>query len=449
MSERRRPRSTGGRPPPAAAPGAAPRAAAARVLDAVLHQGRSLRAELGPALAGLDDPRDRALAEAICFAVLRAPGRPAGALDAWMQRPLPRRDGLLRALLLAGIAQLDPLGLPAHAAVGATVDAARLLGFQHQSGLVNALLRRAAREGVPPGDPAAHWPRWLLDRLAADWPGERDAIVEHCAQLPPMWLRVNRGRLSREAYASSLARAGIEAVPDPDAPDALKLEAAVPVAMLPGFANGDVSVQDAAAQQVADALAPAPGARVLDACAAPGGKTAHLLERDPSLRLTALDIDPARLAQVRATLARLGLDASATLLAADAADTAAWWNGEPFDAILLDAPCSATGIVRRQPDVLLHRREADLRELLALQARLLDALWLTLAPGGVLVYATCSILRDENERQVDAFLSRTPDASAEPLDRRFGREAGPGRQWLPGEHGRDGFFYARLRRRDG
>ena len=209
-----------------------------------------------------------------------------------------------------------------------------------------------------------------------------------------------------------------------------------------------MSVQDGAAQSVADALAPAAGARVLDACAAPGGKSAHLLERDPGLRLFAIDVDPARLARVRGTWHRLGLgegvDAGVVARVADAADPAAWWDGEAFDAILVDAPCSATGIVRRQPDVLLHRRPADVDALVALQARLLDAAWTMLRPGGALLYATCSILADENARQVDAFLARHGDAVAEPLDACFGRASGAGRQRLPGEGGMDGFFYARI-----
>jgi 16S rRNA (cytosine967-C5)-methyltransferase len=381
------------------------------------------------------------------FAVLRAPARPSAALDAWMPRPLPRRDARVRALLLVGLAQLDPLGLPAHAAVAATVDAARLLDAPHQAALVNALLRRALRAGLPAGDPGAHWPGWLRARLARDWPGEDAAIVAAHATAPPLWLRVNRRRSDRDAYAQRLADAGLAAVPDGDATDALRLDTPVPVATLPGFADGDASIQDASAQAVADALAPRRGARVLDACAAPGGKTAHLLERDADAHVTAIDIDPSRLAQVEETLRRLHLRERARLVAADAADLDAWWDGATFDAVLLDAPCSATGIVRRQPDVVLHRRERDLAALAALQARLLDASWRTLAPGGVLVYATCSVLRDENERQVDAFLARTPDAQAEPLDARFGRESGVGRQVLPGERGRDGFFYARLRKR--
>jgi 16S rRNA (cytosine967-C5)-methyltransferase len=428
-------------------PGVQPRVIAARVVDAVLHHGRSLKAELAQALPALADPRDRALVEAMCFAVLREPTRFEAALSAWMPKPLPRRDNELKALLYVGLAQLDPLALPAHAALAATVDAARSMKRNHQAGLVNALLRRAQREGIPPADIRAHWPRWLRERIAADWPQDEDAVFQASAAEPPMWLRVNRRVVSPGAYREQLAQAGLHAQPDEAAPEALRLDTPVAVATLPGFDDGVVSIQDASAQLVADALAPAHGARVLDACVAPGGKAAHLLERDASLQLTAVDIDPQRLQRVRGNLQRLGLQDVARLVAADAADTAAWWDGEPFDAVLLDAPCSATGIVRRQPDVLLHRRASDLDALAATQARLLDALWTTVAPGGVLLYATCSILKAENEAQVDAFLARTADAQAEPLDERYGRVAGAGRQRLPGERGYDGFYYARLRKR--
>ena len=426
--------------------GAATRVAAARVLDAVLHRGRSLRTELADALPKFADPRDRALVEAICFAALRQRARYDAALAAWMPKPPGRRDGELRALLHAGLAQLDALALPAHAAVGETVEAARVLKRTHQAGLVNALLRRASRDGVPAADPGAAWPDWLLDRLRRDWPQETSAILDASAQPGPLWLRVNRQRGTRAGCLDRLQASGIEAQAPEVPADALRIDVPVPVSALPGFADGEVSVQDGSAQLVADALAPASASRVLDACAAPGGKAAHLLERDPSLHLTALDIDSERLALVRSTFVRLDLGRDARLHAADAADLARWWDGEAFDAILLDAPCSATGIVRRQPDVLLHRRESDLAALLATQARLLDALWTTLAPRGVLLYATCSILQDENARQVDAFLARTPDARAEPLDARFGQASGAGRQRLTGEGGMDGFFYARLRK---
>jgi 16S rRNA (cytosine967-C5)-methyltransferase len=427
--------------------GVASRLAATRVLDAVLHEGRSLKGELATALPALADPRDRALVEAIVFAALRQRARYDAALAAWMAKPLGRRDAPLRALLHVGFAQLDALALPAHAAVAATVDAARALGRTHQAALVNALLRRAQRDGLPAGDPTAAWPDWLLQRLRSDWGGDAEAIVTASTQPGPLWLRVNRQRSDVDTIAQRLHDSRIDARSGPLCADALRIDAPVPVSALPGFADGEVSVQDASAQLVADALAPATGARVLDACAAPGGKAAHLLERDPSLRLLALDVDPARLRSIGATFARLAIGTSAALRQADAADVGAWWDGRPFDAILLDAPCSATGVVRRQPDILLHRREADVAALVATQARLLDALWPTLAPGGTLLYATCSILRAENDRQVAAFLARKADATLDPLGDKFGRDTGHGRQRLPGEDGMDGFFYARLRKR--
>ncbi len=426
--------------------GVAARVAAARVLDAVLHRGRSLKAELATVLPTLADPRDRALVEAIVFAALRERTRYDAALAKWMPKPPGRRDAALRALLHVGLAQIDALALPAHAAVASTVDATRMLGRSHQAGLVNALLRRALREGVPQGEAGDGWPDWLLQVLRQDWPAQFDAILQASVRAGPLWLRVNRRRTRVAACEARLRDSRIEAIADPQCPDGLRLDAPVPVSALPGFADGELSVQDGSAQLVADALLPAAGARVLDACTAPGGKAAHLLERDPSLRLTALDVDAARLRRVRATFARLALGATADLRAADAADVAAWWDGMPFDAILVDAPCTATGIVRRQPDILLHRRESDAAALVAGQARLLDALWPTLAAGGVLLYATCSILRRENDGQVAAFLARTPDAMLEPLDARFGHDTGCGSQRLPGEDGMDGFFYARLRK---
>lgn len=426
--------------------GVAPRLIAARVLAAVMTHGRSLKAELAASLPGLADARDRALAEAICLGALRRHPAYTAALAGWLQRPLGRRDADLQALLMAGFAQLDVLQLPPHAALSATVEACRALGRPRQAGMVNAVLRRALREGFPDVPADAAWPDWLRRQVRADW-GERAEAVFAASALPaPMWLRVNRRHGTPSDYVAALAEAGLSGQGSALLPDAVLLDAPVAVAQLPGFDAGLASVQDGSAQQVADALAPAPGARVLDACAAPGGKSAHLLERDPTLRLVALDVDARRLRRVGETVSRTCPDARVELKAADAADLRAWWDGVPFDAVLLDAPCSATGIVRRQPDVLLHRRPGDVDALVALQARLLDTLWTTLRPGRQLLYTTCSILARENREQVEAFLARTPDAAVRPLPERFGHASGAGRQRLPGEDGCDGFFYASLAR---
>ena len=423
--------------------GIATRVSAARVLDVVLHRGRSLKATLAAALPALADPRDRALVEAIVFTALRQRARFDAALEAWLAKPLGARDHELRALLHAGFAQLS-LGMPDHAVVAATVDAARALGRPHQAGLVNAVLRRAQREGLPAAGDEAAWPRWLAQRIRTDWPGQADAIFAASAEEAPMWLRVHARATTRDGYLERLHEAGIDGQVDASLPDAIRLEAALPVQQLPGFDDGVVSVQDGAAQRVADALSPRPQARVLDACAAPGGKAAHLAERDPSLRILALDVDSRRVRRMQDGFARLKLDIEAA--AADATRPDTWWDGVPFDAILLDAPCSATGIVRRQPDVLLHRRETDIAALVDAQAMLLDAAWPMLAAGGTLLYATCSILREENAAQVEAFLARTADAALEPLEAGFGHDTGFGAQRLPGEAGMDGFFYARLRK---
>ena len=424
--------------------GVAARVAAARTLDEVLHRGRSLKTALGSALPQLDDVRDRALLEAIVLMALRQRVRYNAALDAWMARPLGQRDGNLRSMLLVGLAQLE-MGLPAHAALAATVDAARALGRAHQAGMVNALLRRATREALPPAAPEAAWPAWLAQQIRDDWPQQAATVFAESTVTPPMWLRVNRRWIQRDSYATLLRDAGIDSAVDPNLADALLLESAVPVQQLPGFDAGLVSVQDGAAQAVADALSPSNAARVLDACAAPGGKAAHLAERDASLRITALDVDARRVRRMQDSFTRLRLEVDVRI--GDATSPATWWDGTLFDAILIDAPCSASGIVRRQPDVLLHRQPGDITALCQTQSQLLDGLWPLLAPGGTLVYATCSILRAENSAQIEAFLARTADAALAPLDAHFGHDTGFGHQRLPGEDGMDGFFCARLRKR--
>lgn len=417
----------------------------------VLGDGRSLTAALEEQLAGLQGA-DRALAQALCYGTLRWAPRLQAMLARLLERPLKARDRDLEALLLIGLYQLTEMGTAPHAAVGETVGAAAGLGKDWARGLVNAVLRNAQRRAAELAaeldrhdDTRTAHPGWLLQRLQAAWPHDWEAIVAANNRQAPMTLRVNARRGDREGYARRLAEAGLAARPTPHTAMGLTLDAPVGVERLPGFTKGAVSVQDGAAQLAAELLAAQPGERVLDACAAPGGKTAHIAEATAGVQLEAVDRDPARLEQVRENLGRLGLEAR--VREGDAATPAGWWDGQPYDRVLLDAPCTATGVIRRHPDIKLLRRAADVGALAAQQRRLLDAVWPLLGPGGILLYATCSVLPEENTAQVQAFLERHPDARVEPIAATWGRETPAGRQILPGEDEMDGFFYACLRKR--
>jgi 16S rRNA (cytosine967-C5)-methyltransferase len=291
------------------------------------------------------------------------------------------------------------------------------------------------------------FPRWLQQSISAAWPERWRQILGACNQRPPMSLRVNVRRTRREQYSARLAAEGLAAEPLRYAPEGLLLERPVDVQRLAGFADGLASVQDGGAQLAAGLLQPEPGQRVLDACAAPGGKTSHILETAPELaELVAVDLDVHRLERVRENLRRLGL--RATVAQGDAAAPAgAWATPAGYQRILLDVPCSATGVIRRHPDIKLLRRADDIPRLVYQQARMLEAVWPLLAPGGILVYATCSLLPQENEQQVKAFLARHSDAGELPIRADWGHPRDVGRQILPGEHSMDGFYYARLERR--
>ncbi len=392
---------------------------------------------------------ERALTQELCYGVLRYYPRLAFLAARLLNKPLKRKDLDVQQLILIGLYQLIYLKVPVHAAVAETVAATRLLGKDWAAGLVNALLRGFQRGAAPllaqaDADPVAHYahPFWWLTQLQSDWPAHWQDILDANNQRPPMTLRVNALRNSRDDYAAQLQAAGIIAHPVPLAPQALTLEKPVDVAQLPGFGDGAVSVQDAAAQLVAPLLNLAPGQRVLDACAAPGGKTAHLLESESQLQVQALDSDAQRLTRVEDTLRRLQL--AAELRHGDAADPQDWWDGKAFDRILLDAPCSGSGVIRRHPDIKLLRTAQDIVALAQQQRRLLDALWPLLAQGGILLYATCSVLMAENQHNLAQFLATHSDAREQPIDTDWGHTQTPGRQLLPGEHGMDGFYYARL-----
>ncbi|MEP7042335.1 MAG: 16S rRNA (cytosine(967)-C(5))-methyltransferase RsmB [Dokdonella sp.] len=432
----------------AEAPGAALRAEAARALVRVVFDGVSLRGVLAEANPRIADPRDRALLAASLFAASRWWLRFNAALDTLTEKPLPPKAREVRALLVVGMSQLGVLGLAEYAVVAACVDAARTLGQPHYAGLVNAVLRRFLRERAEldlqlDRDAVtrhAH-PRWLIEAIERDWPGQSEAILAANNREASLTLRANRRRISRDQLLEKLRGVGIAAEAPAHLSDAIVLAQSTDVTRLPGYAEGEFSVQDGAAQRVVELLAAVDGQRVLDACAAPGGKAAHLLEH-AQVDLLALDKDAARLPRIHDNLARLGL--AANVLAGDAGEPSAWWDGRPFERILVDAPCSASGIVRRQPDIKLHRRSADIASLAQAQQRLLRGLWPLLAAGGRLVYATCSLLRVENEAVVGEFLSAHANAHALPVPESFGHEAGSGRQNLPGEGGMDGFYYALL-----
>ncbi|MFO1428527.1 MAG: 16S rRNA (cytosine(967)-C(5))-methyltransferase RsmB [Candidatus Competibacteraceae bacterium] len=424
------------------------RTAAARVLSRVLAEGRSLSAVLPPVSSRIA-PRERGLLQELCYGTLRWYPQLQALVTRLLRTPLKPRESEVQALLLLGLYQLLYLRLPDYAAVAATVAAARELGKNWATGLINGVLRNfqyhredylAELERDPCGR-YAH-PAWLLHSLQEDWPEDWPAIVAANNRHPPYSLRVNLARLSRQDYLQCLAAEGIDAAPIPFSRAGLTLAKACEAAALPGFAQGWVSVQDGAAQLAAELLAPAPGLRVLDTCAAPGGKAGHLLETEPGLALLALDKDADRLRQVDDNLRRLGL--TATTRVGDAGKPADWWDGRPYDRILLDAPCSGTGVLRRHPDIKVLRRPADIAPLAARQRALLEALWSLLKPGGRLVYATCSILKRENERNLAEFLATQPDAHDLPPAVIWGRPGSPGRQILPGEADMDGFYYCVL-----
>jgi 16S rRNA (cytosine967-C5)-methyltransferase len=427
-----------------------PRALCVQVLCEVVERRRYLDTMLEQNLerAGTHAP----LVQEMAYGTLRWYYQLDAIADQLLDKPLKSKDQDLRLSLLLGLYQLRFMRVATHAAVDETVDAVTALGKPWAKGMINACLRSYLRnparaDGIVERNPSARFshPDWFIDMLRRHHTDQWEQILNANNERAPMTLRVNLRRQSREAYWQRLRDAGIAATVLDVTDTALVLDTALPVTALPGFDAGDVSVQDAAAQLAATLLDAQPGQRVLDACAAPGGKTAHLLERTPDLELMALDADAERIPKITAYLARLGL--AADVRHADALTPDVWWDRRPFDRVLIDAPCSATGVIRRHPDIKLRRRPEDLPKLTATQAELLDSLWPLLRPGGKLVYATCSVLADENEKRVAAFLTRHPDATEVPLAHPAAEPRAHGIQILPGRETMDGFFYACLAKR--
>ncbi|EKO3488648.1 16S rRNA (cytosine(967)-C(5))-methyltransferase RsmB [Vibrio fluvialis] len=419
------------------------RAAAAQVLFQVVDKGQSLSMAL-PAAQQNIRPRDHALLQEICYGALRYLPRLESIANALMDNPLKGKQRVFHHLILVGIYQLSFMRIPAHAAVGETVEGAQDLKGPRLRGLINAVLRNYQRnqeqldaQAVSHNAGKYGHPSWLLKLLKNAYPQQWEAIVEANNSKAPMWLRVNHQHHDRDAYQALLNNENIDSSVHSQAEDALKLAAPCDVTKLPGFEKGWVSVQDAAAQLSLHYLQPQDGELILDCCAAPGGKTAHILERTQGSEVVAIDCDDTRLKRVHDNLKRLNL--SAKVVCGDARYPQEWWQGSQFDRILLDAPCSATGVIRRHPDIKWLRRAEDIAALAELQREILDAMWQQLKPGGTLVYATCSITPQENVLQVKDFLARTSDAQL------VGSELdNPGRQILPGEEDMDGFYYAVL-----
>ncbi|ERK05532.1 Ribosomal RNA small subunit methyltransferase B [Pantoea sp. AS-PWVM4] len=418
------------------------RSLAAQLIERVVDKGESLSAILPGAQKNLSD-KDGALLQELCFGVMRTLPQLEALIGKLMERPLTGKQRVLHYLIMVGLYQLLYTRVPPHAALAETVAGAEELKRANLKGLLNGVLRQFQRQQetlvaeVDQGTQRYLHPGWLLKRLQTAWPEQWQQIVEANNQRPPMWLRVNRQHHARDAWLALLEATEKHAFAG-DAPDALRLEAPTAVGQLPGFEQGWVTVQDLSAQRCALLLEPQDGESILDLCAAPGGKTTHILEIAPQANVLAVDIDEQRLTRVRENLQRLGMQAD--VRQGDGRTPADWCGEQQFDRILLDAPCSATGVIRRHPDIKWLRRDRDIAELASLQQEILNAVWPRLKRGGTLLYATCSVLPEENHQQISAFLAAHPDAIAEALPQ--GQDNGW--QVFPATDGGDGFFYAKL-----
>lgn len=424
---------------------------AAQVIFAVLTQEHSLARVLPRYQEPLSN-KDKALLQELCFGVCRYLHQMQYWVKLLMKRPLKTKDHDILALIYLGLYQLMFTRIPDHAAIGETVEVAQELNKPWAKSLLNGILRNFQRQFKQPpqewlDDPIYFYshPKWFVKTIQDAWPNSWQQILETNNSKPPLTLRINQQKASVPAYLEQLSAINCDAHKTEFSTVGITLVKPLDVWQLPGFADGLLSVQDEAAQLAAPLLDLVAEQRVLDACCAPGGKTSHILEQQPALAsLLALDHDAIRLTRVTENLQRLNL--SATLKQGDAGCPDSWWDGEPFDRILLDAPCSATGVIRRHPDIKLLRRKEDIAKLAALQLSMLKALWPTLKHGGKLLYATCSVLPEENEQVIATFLQCTSDAEHLPIDATWGESRPFGRQMLPRTLSHDGFYYASIRK---
>ena len=420
------------------------RALAAKAIFNVLEKGISLSVALPDQQQHLTNGKDKALLAELCYGVMRQLPQLDKCVSDCLSKPFKAKQRILHQLLLVGCYQLYFTRIPAHAAISETAEACRQMKFDGLVKVVNGVLRNIQRKEAPlntDNDTLKYnTPAWFIKRLKSAYPDNWADIIEQSHQRPPMWLRNNQQSQTRDQYLTQLAEQEIEATAG-DSDDAILLTSPKDVLQLPGFVDGSASVQDGAAQWAATLLAPQANEQVLDACAAPGGKTCHTIECEPSISMVAVDFDAKRLERVQQNLDRLHLKAQ--VIHGDAADIDSWWQGDKFDRILLDAPCSATGVIRRHPDIKWLRKNTDIEELALLQQQIIDHCWKWLKPGGTMLYATCSILPQENSQQIEQFLQRTPDATLVPIAQQSSAED-IGWQILPGQNNMDGFYYARL-----
>ncbi len=415
--------------------------------------GQSLSAVQVHTTDKLDDARDRGLANEIVNGVLRWRWQLEFFISQLLKKPLKAKDIDVQLVLLMALYELNQCRTPDYAVINESVDLVRQSGKKWAAGLVNAVLRNFIREqekliaSIKDGVVRYSHPPWLLEKIKNDWPQHWQEILQANNQRPAFWLRVNQLQYSVPQYQQLLVDDGLESEAATFADAALKLSHGVDVRTLPGFAEGAVSVQDAGAQLAAELLEVSAGHRVLDLCAAPGGKTCHLLERYPKIgHLLAVELEAQRMLRVSENLQRLKLEPRVELVVADARNTKSWWQGELFDRILIDAPCSASGVIRRHPDIKTLRRDSDIAPLVALQSEILRAAWQTLAAGGELLYVTCSVFKDENQNQITAFLSQHADAIEIKIQADWGQPCEHGRQLFPGEQDADGFYFCRLKK---
>ena len=426
------------------------RALAARCTFAVIDKGRSLADELPQQLAKIDG-KDKGLLQELCYGVLRHLPELEHDVREFIKKPLTGKQRVGHFLMLVGIYQIKYTRIPDHAAFNETVSACKPLKCDHLKGVINGVLRNFQRQQNTltsenkqksdlPDAIAFNHPSWFIKKIQSAYPEQWQNVLNANMQRPPMWLRVNQLHHNIDEYLALLAVDNIEHLLVDEKSSAIRLTEAVDVNKLPGFAQGWVSIQDGAAQQAALLLDCQPNDIVLDCCAAPGGKTCHILEYSPNIKsITAIDIEASRLERVKENLQRLNLQAN--IIAGDASTPDNWWDGEHFDRILLDAPCSGTGVIRRHPDIKWLRKAQDIAVLTELQQDILKNSWSLLKPGGTLLYATCSILPEENSQQVLSFIEKNQDAELVAITDNV---TDIGWQILPNDNSMDGFYYAKL-----